>query len=350
MSHLDPGLLHELLDGEIPSTDLAPIQAHLASCEECRARLEYERQLQSDADGLVAAIELPQVAEQPLSRTPGRTPRLSWVSGLAWAASLILAVGLGYVARGPGSIPAAHQASMVVPESSGARATPATPPQSDTSVPRQAAPAGHLTAPASHDALAQQQKTDTRAEGGSSGTSRREVRDQAAAKAAGARATNQPGAGAIAAAAPAAGRTDDHPSPAAKIADAPPRPTESVTGGAPAPVQPSRNLDNARSTNALVPRNALMATQRLESSGAAGEPITLSDAVRRLGGTLRLIDGLVPVRLELREPYVRVVYPAAQGDLVLQQQLIDGRVVFQIIPPPGFPADSLARLQARVKE
>jgi hypothetical protein len=36
--------------------------------------------------------------------------------------------------------------------------------------------------------------------------------------------------------------------------------------------------------------------------------------------------------------------------LVLQQQLIDGRVVFQIIPPPGFPADSLARLQARVKE
>jgi hypothetical protein len=79
-------------------------------------------------------------------------------------------------------------------------------------------------------------------------------------------------------------------------------------------------------------------------------PITLSDAIGRLGGTLRLIDGLVPIRLEFREPYVRVVYPAAQGELVLQQQLIDGRVVYQLIPPRGFPADSVARLRAKVRE
>jgi hypothetical protein len=111
----------------------------------------------------------------------------------------------------------------------------------------------------------------------------------------------------------------------------------------------TRTLDESRRAEAP-PANALMARQRLDSDGSAGVPITLSEAIGRLGGTLRLIDGLVPLRLELREPYVRVVYPAAQGDLVLQQQLIDGRVVFQIIPPRGFPADSLTRLRARVKE
>lgn len=96
--------------------------------------------------------------------------------------------------------------------------------------------------------------------------------------------------------------------------------------------------------------NALAAKQALDSPGVAGEPITLSEAIRRLGGTLRLIDGLVPVRLEFREPYVRVVYPEARGELVLQQQLVDGRVLYQIIPPRGFPADSVARLRAKVKE
>jgi hypothetical protein len=355
MSHLDPGLLHELLDGEIPSADLAPIQAHLASCEECRARLEYERQLQSDADGLVAAIELPQAAPPRVSRALTQRSRSSWLSGLAWAASLILAVGLGYLARGPGSAPAAHRESVAAAGTSGAQAIPPTVARSDTAVgiaTRQAAPAEHVTVPAAREGLAlQQQKTDTRAFGGAASASRRDVRDQAAAKsAAGALAANQPAAGTVAATARAQGRIEDHPPPATKLADSLPRPTEPVRGAAPAPVQPSRSLDNTRSVNALVPRDALMATQQLENTVTAGVPITLSEAVRRLGGTLRLIDGLVPLRLELREPYVRVVYPAAQGELVLQQQLIDGRVVFQIIPPRGFPADSLARLRAKVKE
>jgi anti-sigma factor RsiW len=83
MSHLDPGLLHELLDGEIPSSELAPIQAHLASCEECRARLENARQLQLDADGLVAAIEVPMPAEPRVSRPLRQPSRPRWRPGLA---------------------------------------------------------------------------------------------------------------------------------------------------------------------------------------------------------------------------------------------------------------------------
>jgi len=62
------------------------------------------------------------------------------------------------------------------------------------------------------------------------------------------------------------------------------------------------------------------------------------------------VEGLVPLRLEAQGPTVRVVYSVAQGELVLSQQLIDGRVSFQLIAPPGFPTDSLGKLRARVRE
>jgi anti-sigma factor RsiW len=347
MSHLDPGLLHELLDGEIPSTDLAPIQAHLASCEECRARLEYERQLQSDADGLVAAIELPQAAPPQASRAFRQPSSSRWRPGLAWAATLVLAAGLGYLSRGAGSPPVAHQESVAVPGSSGAQAIPATPPRSDSAITaptRQAPPAERETRSVLRETLAlPQQKTDSGIPGSAAGGSRGELRDQAAAKSlAGAPASGE----AVAAAAP----TTTKP-----VADRIDSVGKSGGGRGAAPARfaagnaLARTVDESRRAESPA-ANGQMARQRLDSAGVAGVPITLSEAVGRLGGTLRLIDGLVPLRLELREPYVRVVYPAAQGELVLQQQLIDGRVVFQIIPPRGFPADSLTRLRARVKE
>jgi hypothetical protein len=343
MSHLDPGLLHELLDGEIPSTDLAPIQAHLASCEECRARLEYERQLQSDADRLVAAMEVPLAAAPRVSRAFRQPSGSPWRPGLAWAATLILAAGLGYLARGAGSGPAAEQERPAVPGSFSAQATPAKPPRSESATAtatRQAAPAVHRAAPAPRETLAlQQQKTDS---GNSGGAARGELRDQIAAKSlAGAAASRE----AVAAAAATATKpVDDRVDSVPKRTGRGVTPTRFVTGDAAA-----QTSDESRRPQAPA-ANALMARQRLDSTGVASEPITLSEAVRRLGGTLRLIDGLVPLRLEFREPYVRVVYPAVPGELVLQQQLIDGRVVYQLIPPRGFPADSLARLRAKVRE
>ena len=51
-SHLDDGTIHELLDGEIPSAQLPPLQAHLAACAECRARLDSARELVDFSDEL----------------------------------------------------------------------------------------------------------------------------------------------------------------------------------------------------------------------------------------------------------------------------------------------------------
>ena len=110
MSHLEDGVLHALLDGEIPSSELAPIQAHLEGCAECRARLEEERAIRGEADGLVGALEVPPASEGSGPAGGGRggagarraraRPLPFRGRDLAWAATIVVAAGLGYAARG----------------------------------------------------------------------------------------------------------------------------------------------------------------------------------------------------------------------------------------------------------
>ena len=58
MSHLDEGTLHALLDGELETTEVAEIQAHLGSCASCGLRLREVKEFLAEADRLVAAVEL----------------------------------------------------------------------------------------------------------------------------------------------------------------------------------------------------------------------------------------------------------------------------------------------------
>jgi hypothetical protein len=58
----------------------------------------------------------------------------------------------------------------------------------------------------------------------------------------------------------------------------------------------------------------------------------------------------VPDRLEAVGGAVRVVYLTGYGELVLSQELVDTRLRYTLLPPRGFPADSLERLRARVRE
>ena len=58
MSHLDEGTLHALLDGELETTEVAEIQAHLGSCSACGLRLREVKEFLGEADRLIAAVEL----------------------------------------------------------------------------------------------------------------------------------------------------------------------------------------------------------------------------------------------------------------------------------------------------
>ena len=322
MQHLDEGTLHALLDGEIPSRELTGIQSHLAGCAECRSRLEAERGLASEALSLVQTIELPEDSA-PGTRRSALGPRRSalgtrqdggksWVWGLAWAASLAGAVGLGYAVRGLDAPAAGSALDAADPFQARETAGPA----ADRSLAAGAPDSGTLPAPARDLEPAPRQAAPRRTSlpVPSSPTSAKATTGQEA----GAREQ----AGAV--------RREDAASDV-------PRPA-----AAPLPAE-SRAVANLQGRVAAEPLPV-----RAEAGGA--DSISFPEALRRLNGSIRLIPGLVPLRLEAIGPFVVVVYPVPRGELRLMQQVVDGQLVHQLIGPRGFPADSLELLRARVRE
>jgi len=105
MSHVDDGTLHAYLDGELTPVESERLDAHLAACEACRARLEEERALIERASKLLsrAVPATPERAAPPLHQL--RRPRVAWRLRipLAWAATVVMAVGIGWLLRGPSS-------------------------------------------------------------------------------------------------------------------------------------------------------------------------------------------------------------------------------------------------------
>ena len=299
MSHLDEGTLHALLDGEIPSAELGPIQTHLSACGECRARLEAERNLLGEADGLVGLIEAPPHSGAPEAR-PRRQSRggRSWTRGLAWAATVVGAVGLGYAARDLGSRPGPPPAGpLALADSSAGRdaALPVSPPMRPSAESRAEPPATPPRSPAPSPGRM------TPAGGG------------------GRRAASAP--------APVAAEVGEVRRERTRLDELEAQRRQQDIAAA---VQPA-----AAAKLALAPPS---------------EVVEFPEALRRLNGSLRLIPGLIPIRLEAAGATVRVIYPAAGGELVLSQELRDGRLVVTLTAPAGFPADSLERLRAMVRE
>ncbi len=99
MSHVDDGMLHAYLDGELSPTEAQGIDAHLAQCPGCRARLDEERALIARAAELLALAAPP----LPLDRAPPPVGGRRWWHvrlPLAWAATVALALGMGWYLGG----------------------------------------------------------------------------------------------------------------------------------------------------------------------------------------------------------------------------------------------------------
>jgi anti-sigma factor RsiW len=107
MSHIDDGTLHEYLDGELNDRRRADVEAHIADCIACAERLESAESLIGRASGLMSELE-PEASQPPpwteieeraaarAARAP-RKPRVGpW---LAWAASIVLAFGVGWLSH-----------------------------------------------------------------------------------------------------------------------------------------------------------------------------------------------------------------------------------------------------------
>lgn len=323
MLHLDEGTLHALVDGEIPSSDLPPLQDHLASCGQCRAALEEARVLAGEALDLVETLEVPIAGPRSTATgdaTPARRVRSIPWHQLAWAATVVVAVGLGYGARDllpPPSTPEEAIPSRAAPDdSSGPSPAPAT---TQMEVPSEEVVSPRRT-PERRDARAKEEKRQ-------SDSSTREPM----AKAAG-----------------------DVKPPAAPTLFPP------VVGG------------NALDALALLRRDApatpiptrpvVLAESRREASTAAGtgafrgrlsamteaDILTLDEAMRWSTGRLRLLPDLVPAGLSRRGDTLRITYLLGTRVVVLEEIFHPDTVLFRFRVPADFPADSLAALRTRL--
>lgn len=112
MSHVDEGRLHAFLDGALSAADPADaerVELHLAACADCRARLDEATRLRDEASDLLAAAQprafvMPSfdairarsetvAPAQRVKPTIFRTP----FNDFAWAAMVVLALGLGWM-------------------------------------------------------------------------------------------------------------------------------------------------------------------------------------------------------------------------------------------------------------
>jgi len=111
MSHVDEGALHAYLDGALDAaygtSEAARIREHMESCGTCAERLEEERVLQSAAASILASADPPlddlptleEMRAQAAHRTSGAGAAGGRMWKMAWAASIMVALGTGWMAN-----------------------------------------------------------------------------------------------------------------------------------------------------------------------------------------------------------------------------------------------------------
>ena len=256
MSHLDDGIIAELIDGELDDAALSAAKAHIESCAECRARHAEALSYSTESDRLVGAVELPRPARplRPRSSRGGSTRRIPW-RALGWAASIVMAAGIGYytgVPRPGSPLPESasrKQANEQVAEAEADRATLATGEAESPRRERQAATLPSASAP-----------PDT-------GPSRQ-----------------------------LAGRRPGDPAPAAApVAEEAAR----VRDRAQPPAAADASLGMAQNRGVPVNEPAEAKTEAARPARIAGiapaAAVSMESAINRLGGSIRLVDGMEAV-------------------------------------------------------
>lgn len=120
MSHVDEGQLHAYLDGALGSDELrSRVEDHLRLCADCRSRLDAARRDREEAGQILALLDPGEVRVPPMEELRGegqgaaqgltrgeratgagaRRPGPAVPLRLAWAASVLLALGGGWMLR-----------------------------------------------------------------------------------------------------------------------------------------------------------------------------------------------------------------------------------------------------------
>lgn len=107
MPHIEEARLHAYLDDQLPSRERSELEEHLATCAECRARIEEAERLVRESGALLERLDPGAPRPAPWSEIEargaarGRRPRRAWLDPrLAWAASIALAFAVGWLTRG----------------------------------------------------------------------------------------------------------------------------------------------------------------------------------------------------------------------------------------------------------
>jgi hypothetical protein len=348
MSHLDEGTLHALLDGEIPSEELAPVLAHLEGCADCRALLEEARSLSGDALALVESLGdgAPRVAVSPTNAPAAVIPlavrsRAPFYRHLAWAATVVIAAGAGFWTGGRRGEPAPQPASQLVVEGTAYPLVFAAESTQGALAP---------PTPGSDAAAPSPQATTTNRAVTTTPTTTRERAERAEAREMAKVGTPLPAPVAKTATANLALAAAGDSGRAAAAAWE--RLAELHVTLVPEPERLAVGLATGRvgARTPTAPAPELAARSLALRSDVATEsyaPIAFPEAIARLGGILRLVEGLVPDRLEASTTTVRVVYPLATGELVLEQRRQGDSIVVALRGP--LSADSLAVLRGRIR-
>ncbi|MCH8144839.1 MAG: zf-HC2 domain-containing protein, partial [Gemmatimonadetes bacterium] len=112
MSHVNEGQIHAYLDRQLEFADQADrerFETHVAECSDCTVLLEETRAIHARATGMLGDSR-PAVADMPsfetvVTRASERSARWATVKtlnrtrALAWAASIVVAVAVGWYAR-----------------------------------------------------------------------------------------------------------------------------------------------------------------------------------------------------------------------------------------------------------